>query len=307
MADKLNNLIHGRETYIADFGADFVMKRPLPTLGDDARNKWLAKQHRTKEIIDEIYNVGNPRYNIPRMLFIKDDEYQLLEERAHGQHLTHELFSQVSRRQRYEIIDGIAAFLVDMNELKPVQDLQKHKIASELKFNRLDNFVTNKMSKWFTNDEVKHMSNICDQIGTFEYDTRPAWSHCDLNSGNVLYDAETSTLSFIDFAEASYRFIYRDIFAPLQIELRIFRPVYETYCKLHNNSEYSMPSIQNPALREIMKYRIMVALLKRFIKASDDLRNNPASQKSIKNNEDKIAFMREQIKYITELEQQFKK
>ena len=48
MADKLNNLIHGRETYIADFGDDFVMKRPLPTLGEDARNKWLAKQHRTK-------------------------------------------------------------------------------------------------------------------------------------------------------------------------------------------------------------------------------------------------------------------
>jgi thiamine kinase-like enzyme len=241
------------------------------------------------------------------MLFIKDDEYQLLEERAHGQHLTHELFSQVSRRQRYEIIDGIAAFLVDMNELKPVQPLQKHKIASELKFNRLDNFITNRMSKWFRPDEVIHMAKIRDQIGTFEYDTRPAWSHCDLNSGNVLYDADTNTLSFIDFAEAGYRFIYRDIFAPLQIELKIFRPVYETYCKLHNSSEYTMPSIQNSNLREIMKYRIMVALLKRFIKASDDLRNNPTNQKSIDNNENKVAFMREQIKHITELEQQFKR
>lgn len=307
MADVLKNLIHGRETYIADFGADFVMKRPLPTLGDDARQKWLAKQHRTKEIIDEIYNVGNPRYNIPRMRFIKDDEFQLLEERAHGQPLTHELFSTVSRRQRYEIIDGIAAFLVDMNELKPVQELQKHKIASELKFNRLDNFVTNKMSKWFNAEEVYQMSSIRDCVGTFEYETRPAWSHCDLNPGNVIYDPETSTLSFIDFAEANYRFIYRDIFAPLQIELNIFRPVYETYCKLHNNSEYSMPSIQNPALREIMKYRLMVALLKRFIKASDDLRNNPTCQKSIDNNENKVAFMREQISNIKALERQFSK
>ena len=307
MTDILKNLIHGRETYIADFGADFVMKRPLPTLGEDARQKWLMKQHRTKEIIDDIYNVGNPRYNIPRMLFIKDDEYQLLEERAHGQPLTHDLFARVSRRQRYEIIDGIAAFLVDMNELKPVQELQKHKIASELKFNRLDNFVTNKMEKWFDNDEVKIMSRIRDQVGTFEYETRPAWSHCDLNPGNVLYDAETSTLSFIDFAEANYRFIYRDIFAPLQIELNIFRPVYETYCKLHNNAEYSMPSIQNGALREIMKYRLMVALLKRFIKASDDLRSNPSCEKSRENNENKIAFMREQISHIIALEKQFTK
>lgn len=307
MTTNINNLIHGRETYIADFGNDFVMKRPLPTLGADARNQWLAKQHRTKEIIDEIYNVGNPRYNIPRMRFIKDDEFQLLEERAHGLPLTRELFSQVSRRQRYEIIDGIAAFLVDMNELKPVQPIQRHRIASELKFNRLDNFVNNKMSQWFTPNEVTQMSKIRDKIGTFEYDTRPAWSHCDLNPGNVLYDPETSTLSFIDFAEANYRFIYRDIFAPLQIELKIFRPVYETYCKIHNNSEYNMPSIQNTNLRNIMKYRIMVALLKRFIKASDDLRNNPTTQKSITNNENKIAFMREQMTHITELENQFSK
>ncbi len=307
MADKLKNLIHGRETYIADFGADFVMKRPLPTLGDDARQKWLAKQHRTQEVIDEIYNVGNPRYNIPRMRFIKDDEFQLLEERAHGQPLTHELFASVSRRQRYEIIDGIAAFLVDMNELKPIQPLQKHKIASELKFNRLDNFVTNKMQKWFTAAEVNTMSAIRDRIGAFEYETRPAWSHCDLNPGNVIYDPETSTLSFIDFAEANYRFIYRDIFAPLQIELNIFRPVYETYCKLHNNSEYTMPSIQNPNLREIMKYRLMITLLKRFIKASDDLRINTTSQKSLENNENKVMFMREQISHILKLEHQFSK
>lgn len=307
MTNSLKNLIHGRETYIVDFGADFVMKRPLPTLGEDARNQWLKKQHRTKDAIDAIYNVGNPRYNIPRMLFIKDDEYQLLEERAHGEHLTRELFSKVSRRQRYEIIDGIAAFLVDMNELKPIQPIQHHKISSELKFNRLNNFVTNKMSKWFSKDEVSYMSALCERVDAFEYDTRAAWSHCDLNPGNVLYDIDTSTLSFIDFAEADYRFIYRDIFAPLQIELKIFRPVYETYCKLHNNSEYSMPSIQNPNLREIMKYRIMIALLKRFIKASDDLRNNPSCQKSIDNNANKVAFIREQLTQIMDLERQFSK
>ena len=163
------------------------------------------------------------------------------------------------------------------------------------------------MPQWFTPNEVNQMLKIRNKIGAFEYDTRPAWSHCDLNPGNVLYDPVTSTLSFIDFAEANYRFIYRDIFAPLQIELKIFRPVYETYCKLHNNSEYNMPSIQNTNLRNIMKYRIMVALLKRFIKASDDLRGNPTTQKTMTNNENKIAFMRQQMTYIQELERQFSK
>ncbi|MBR4859881.1 MAG: aminoglycoside phosphotransferase family protein [Alphaproteobacteria bacterium] len=307
MSNELQNLIHGRETYIADFGPGFVMKRPLPTLGDAARDEWLAKQHRTKEIIDEIHAVGNPRYHVPRMSFIKDDEYQLLEERAPGEHLTADLFRSVSRRQRYEIIDGIAAFLVDMNELKPVQDIQRHKISSEFKFNRLDTFIETKMSKWFSDDEVRFMAYIRDNIGTFEYDTRLAWSHCDLNSGNVLYDPKTSTLSFIDFAEADYKFIYRDIFAPLQIELNIFRPVYETYCRIHNDSAYQMPSIRNENLRLIMKYRVMGALIKRFIKASDDLRINPSGPKSVENNKNKVEFMRNQIAMLMDIERQFSK
>lgn len=307
MSKYLKNLKHGRETYIADFGPGFVMKRPLPTLGDAARDQWLAKQHRTKEIIDEIHAVGNPRYHIPRMCYIKDDEYQLLEERAPGEHLTTELYNSLSRRQRYEIIDGIAAFLVDMNELKPVQAIQQHKIASEIKFERLDKFIKNKMSKWFNEDEVQFMAQIRDNIGTFEYETRPAWSHCDLNPGNVLYDPSTNKLSFIDFAEANYNFIYRDIFAPLQIELGICKPVYETYCRIHNNTNYSMPSIRNENLRQIMKYRIMGAMLRRFIKASDDLRANPSGQKSIENNINKIEFMRGQIAAILDLEHQFSK
>ena len=307
MTQNINNLIHGRESYIVYFGDTLIMKRPLPTLNEYARNEWLNKQYRTKQAIDEIYAIGNPRYNIPRMIYIKDDEYQLLEECAPGEHLTLELFKKLSRRQQYEIIDGIAAFLVDMNELKPVQEIQRHKIASELKFSRLDKFIETKMHNWFQTDEIKYMATIRDNIGTFEYDTRAAWSHCDLNSGNVLYDPATSTLSFIDFAESNYRFIYRDIFAPLQIELGICRRTYETYCKLHNSSEYSMPSVNNENLRQIMKYRIICALLKRFIKASDDLRITPRNEKSIQNNINKVQFMREQISGIQNIERQFSK
>ena len=304
---KLKNLIHGRETYIADFGPGFVMKRPLPTFGDDARAEWLQKQHRTKEVIDAIYNVGNPRYNIPRMHFIKDDEFQLLEERAPGSPLTAELYKTLSRRQRYEIIDGLAAFLVDMNESKPIQQIEPHQIKHDLKFERLNKFVENKMQNWFNVNEIKYLSKICEKINKFEYNTRLAWSHCDLNSGNVLYDPETSTLSFIDFAEANYNFIYRDIFSPLPIELDIYTPVYETYCKLHNDKLYSMPSIKNDNLREIMKYRIIVTLLKRIIKASDDLRANPKNEKSINNNLNKIKFIQEQVATIQNIEKQFSK
>ncbi|MBR3930693.1 MAG: phosphotransferase [Alphaproteobacteria bacterium] len=299
-------LIHGRETYIADFGPGFVMKRPLPTFGDAARDTWLAKQHKTKDAIDRIYAVGNPRYNIPRMLYIKDDEYQLLEERAPGEHLTAQLYSKLSRRQRYEIIDGIAAFLVDMNESQPIGNIINHKISKDLKFSRLDNFVNNKMDNWFTLSETQNLGRIRDAVGTFEYETRQAWSHGDLNSGNVLYDPQTSTLSFIDFAESDYNFIYRDIFGPLQIELDIWTPVYDAYSQMHNKDLYNMPGPRNPNLRNIMKYRILITLLRRIIKASDDLRMNPKNQKSIDNNNAKLAFIREQLAKIDYIEQAFR-
>lgn len=306
MADKIHQLVHGRETYVTYYN-DFVLKHPLPTLGDDAKLDWLIKQHNTKATIDAIYNIGNPAYNVPRMHFINDDEFQVLEERAPGAPLTRDLYRSLSRRQQYEIIHSLASFLVDMNESHPIQKPQSYKISSELKFSRLGTFIDTKMSHWFTINEIRQMSRIYNEIGEFEYTTRPAWSHCDLNPGNVYYDPQTSKLSFIDFAEAGYQFIYRDIFASLQIELGICKRVYEAYNTLHNKSLYQIPSPRNDVLRDIMKYRIMAVYLKRFIKAADDLRLNPENVKGENNNRDKVVFMRNIMQDIHILEQQFSK
>lgn len=292
---KIRNLNHGRETYAVYYGDGYVLKRPLPNMGDEAKNAWLAKQHKTQEAINLIRDVQNPTYNVPEMVFINDEEFQILEERAPGFPLTRDLYRCLSRRQQYEIINSIGAFLVDMNELKAVGETISHKIADELKFDKLNRFIDNKMPKFFNKNEVRQMDKLADKIGTFEYQTFPAWCHCDLNPGNVLYDPNTSKISFIDFAEANYRFVYRDIFASLQVELDICKQVYEVYTKLHNKQTYSMPSIKNDKLREIMMYRIMVIWLKRFIKAADDLRVHPKDEKSINNNECKVTFMREQL------------
>ena len=309
MADNnIKNLKnHGRETYAVYYGDEFVLKRPLPTFNDSSKQAWLNKQHKTKQIIDDIRAIKNPLYNVPAMKYINDDEFQILEERAPGTPLTPDLYNNLSKRQQFEIINSIASFLVDMNELKPIGKIQTHQIRYELKFSRLDNFIENKMSTWFTRAEVTQMAKLRDIIGTFEYETRLAWSHADINSGNVLYDPKTSRISFIDFAETDYKFIYRDIFAPLQIELDIYKRVYETYCTLHNKSLYTMPGIKNENLREIMKYRIMVVWLRRFIKAADDLRKNPINQKSADNNMEKIFFMRRMMQNFINLENQFSK
>lgn len=304
---KIKTLNHGRETYAVYYGDEFVLKRPLPTFDATACDAWLAKQHKTKEAIDRIRAVGNPLYNVPAMRFINDDEYQILEERAPGVPLTSDVYRTLSRRQRYEIINSLASFLVDMNESQPIGAPQPQKIASELKFMRLDNFIETKMPKWFNKNEVRQMSRIRDQVASFQYTTRMAWSHCDLNPGNVLYDARTSKISFIDFAEAGYRFIYRDIFASLQIELGIWKQVYDAYLKMHDKSLWPMPSAKNENLREIMKYRLITIILKRFVKASDDLRQNPQNDKGARNNIDKVAFMRDLMQNLQNLERSFQK
>lgn len=298
--------LHGRETYIADFGEGLVMKRPLPEFTQPQKDKWLKKQHRTKEIIDEIRAVKNPVYNIPKMVHIKDDEYQLLEERAPGEPLTGSLYANLTERQRVEIVNSIASFLVDMNELKPVSSDVSHKLTDELKIVRLENIIENKMPKWFDLGEVKYMSDLVHDIDSFEYTTRKAWSHADLNAGNVLYDSANSKLSFIDFAEADYNFIFRDIFSPLNLDLGICRNVYDLYTKLHDKNKYKMPGVRNPELQNIMRYRMITVLLKRFIKAGDDLRTNPQSEKSIQNNIEKIQYMRAMIGNLQSIEKQLR-
>ncbi len=295
---------HGRETYIADFGEDFVMKRPLPESSPEQKDKWLAKQHKTKQIIDDIRAIGNPVYNVPAMVHIKDDEYQLLEERAPGEPLTVAVYQKLTGRQRYEIVTSLAHFLVDMNESKPVLDEETHKIADELKMQRLQNIVNNKMPKWFDVGTIKYVDDVVDDVQNFEYVTCKAWSHCDLNAGNVLYDSNASKLYFIDFAEANYNFIFRDIFSPLAVDLGICRRLYEEYFNLHDKEKYHIYGPRNAEIQNIMHYRIITVLLKRFIKAGDDLRMNAQSEKAVNNNLEKVKFMNGLIERIQYIEKQ---
>ncbi len=301
MADTdKKNLKHGRETYIEEYGR-FVIKRPLEKLGPVARLEWLRKQHDTKDVTDAIRAVGNPTYNIPETHFIHDGDFQVLEDFAPGVPLTRDVYYNLSNRQRSEIITSLAGFLVDMNESRSVYARESYKIFGEIKFERLGNFIENKMKHWFTRTEIAYMAGIKNSVGAFEHETCRAWSHCDLNTGNVLYDADNSKLWIIDFAEANYHYIYHDIFSPLAVELDICRPVYETYSRFHDRSLYQMPGTKNGFVRDIMKYRTLVVLLRRFIKASDDLRITPASENGAINNLNKVQFMRELMLKMHEL------
>ena len=48
-----------------------------------------------------------------------------------------------------------------------------------------------------------------------------------------------------DFGEVNYNSIYRDIFSPLNVGLRICRNTYHIYNQLHDKKKYKMPGGRN--------------------------------------------------------------
>ena len=65
-----------------------------------------------------------------------------------------------------------------------------------------------------------------------------------------------------------------------------------------------MPSPENDSIRNIMKYRLIFVLLRRIIKAADDMHVNTKSDKGRENNANKASFIREQLAAIKNIERQ---
>lgn len=297
----------GHESFVVDYGNGFVMKRPLTAFSLDKKMKWLVKQHYTQQVIIDIKKVHRPFYNIPEMVHIKDEEFQLLEERAPGEPLTGLFFRSLSKRQQVEIRDSIVAFIMDMQSVHLVSSAEPYKIAEELKMAKLGNIVNCKMPKYFSKDSIDYMKYLCDYINSVEYVAPKVWSHGDLSSGNVLYDADTSTLSFIDFADAKYHVVDHDIVSPLAVDLGIYNGVYSKYIKSHEKESYDLYGIKPAEVRQITKNRLFVILLKRFIKAGDDLHINSKNEAGNINNVNKVIFMNKIIENLRRYDNKYSK
>lgn len=297
----------GHESFVVDYGDGFVMKRPLPVFSLDKKSEWLVKQHYTQQIIIDIKKVHNLSYNIPEMVHIKDEEFQLLEERAPGKPLTGLFYRSLSKRQQVEVRNSIVSFIMDMQSVNPILPAKPYKIAEELKMEKLGNIIRYKMPKYFSKYNIDYIKYLYDYMNSVEYVAPKVWSHGDLSSGNVLYDDDTSTLSFIDFADAKYHIVDHDIVSPLAVDLGIYGGVYSTYVKLHDKKSYDLYGIKPADMRQITKNRLFVILLKRFIKAGDDLHINSTNEAGKLNNANKVAFMNKIIENLRRYDNKYSK
>jgi len=294
------NILHGKESVVEICG-DRVFKSPKEEMSVHKKEVWLSKQYVAKDSLEEIKAKSETHglYGVPVVLNIDDADCRVTEEFVLGVPLSSEVFACLPKNKQMSVIEGIARFLVDMNELKPINGEDGHRIAEEIKLEELASFIDNKMGCFFDSKSVTYMGGLLKRIQDINtYDSQQVWSHNDLNLNNVLYDTATSKLSFVDFAEVKYNFVYHDIFSPLEMDLKIFEPVYKSYINFRHTKGRGLHALDSRQIMIIMIYRKMIILLKRFMHEAKELRLSPCSEHGVQNTLCKVENMK---RLITEM------
>jgi len=195
-----------RESIVYIEDDNFIIKAPVY---HDRFGEWFKKQVDAKNIIDKLHKIKSPHYNIPHISLIKYRgklDYVMRESRIHGEHLTPEFIETLSAEDTEAISHGLAHFCNDMNQLYPVKWEKDWDTASELMRERFDRIVK-LLSKHFPEkdlDIILDARNFIKSPDGADAQQCYVFSHTDFNSGNLLYNRDTKTLSIIDFAESKY-------------------------------------------------------------------------------------------------------
>jgi hypothetical protein len=266
----------GRETMADIISPTLVEKRPRNVLNDESIDKWIVRQINAQQYSYEVRALVNNAYNIPQTHFIDGNSIMVKEDRAPGFKLTKEYFSILSRKQKFQIIFGIAMFLTDMHSMKQPYIGNNEANFVRQKIESLSTTVTKeRIATLLGTNKVKMLLAIADEVKqpfqteNFCY----AWSQADLSSGNVLYDREREILSIIDFAGTGFTNVYSDLFSSLSINLGITSHIYKQYYELHNK----IITIEKPLsdkYRKIRDAHILLRYITRFIRTCQRLPNS---------------------------------
>lgn len=211
--DKLQQLNTNKPRETLVVAADgLVFKRPVIAPGALPAMGWIEKQKLAQTVQEELQPFSGRTYFIPRMLEISEKELFAVEERVPGHPLTSAYFDTLSPADQEIIYHGIANFLNDMHQMRPILtqrdtfDVPEH--PGDVTFARIlkhmkphlssKEFDTLKKAKeWFDNASANSASVV--------------FCQGDMNEHNIFYDPQTKRLSIIDFADARYENI-RDMF-----------------------------------------------------------------------------------------------
>ena len=255
--DKLQQLNTNtpRETLVV--AADgLVFKRPVIKANSFSGKVWLEKQHIAQKVQDSLQKNSGKYYFVPRMLEISEQELFAVEQRVLGKPVTEKYFATLSEEDKNIIYLGLAHFLNDINQSKPVLtqrdvfDIPEHK--GDLPFAR----ILKKLEKHLTKKEI-NILKMAQQWFDAHSPTDASVVFCqgDMNEHNIFYDPQTKTLSFIDFADARYEnardMFHRDIARLLWVDIDRLVKLYTALPRKQSVNTQTNPTVEK--MRNILQ------------------------------------------------------
>jgi thiamine kinase-like enzyme len=168
-----------------------------------------------KELLDSGQEIG---VNLPVLVSINEEKREITEKRINGVDLKTEVYNSLTEQKKDAIARQMALFLNAMHQLRAPQD-PKQSIKA-----RFGNYENNPDSaeKFFAMFENKLSERTRKTILDAEEcllsapisDEAHVMTHADLRTQNIMYDANTESLTVIDFDRAGINNIYFD-FVPL--------------------------------------------------------------------------------------------
>jgi len=261
----------GHETRVTFYG-DYVVKEPIATQPKEMV-RWLGKQQVAAKASEALNKIKNPAYNVPKVLEIDVDKFKVIEAIALGKTLQKISISKLGEPQKLKIIKSIAEMCNDMNQEKHIEyEITSYKLDEVYYTITFDSIIEN--SKPFISDKAFYNAIAANEylLQSPNYKTALAYGNPDLNPGNILFDKDSETVSFIDFAESAHSDVHLTLFSPMVYILEcqdIIESIYKGLPKknkniiLNNNFDHELNMIS----RRLLAFYVNGVL---FLKNTDE-------------------------------------
>lgn len=180
--------------------------------GEDRKNWWLESQKNAALISDEIRAKNNPAYFVPRTYISHGKVY---EEFASGNRWR-DIYKDISSEDLDWIFMGLAKFINDMSELRPIKYVDKVSKVCGLPQIKSSYDLQRKLSKvdekYISAKNKKLIQDIYDYLLQVPENKIMVFGHNDLHGDNIIIDIDEKQLSIIDFECAGYESAFKTMY-----------------------------------------------------------------------------------------------
>lgn len=192
----------GKDIVVKEINQDGVFDEKITA--EDRKKWWLESQKNAALISDEIRAKNNLAYFVPRTYISHGKVY---EEFASGNRWR-DIYKDVSSEDLDWIFMGLAKFVNDMSELRPIKYVDKVSKVCGLRQIKSSYDLQRRLSKvdekYISAKNKKLIQDIYDYLLQVPENKIMVFGHNDLHGDNIIIDIDEKQLSIIDFECAGY-------------------------------------------------------------------------------------------------------